>query len=321
VPTPETIVEFTDIALIKRYENAEGVTSQSSLEARESFVKALSQNHLVSLGNIATQWQQHAELWSFDLTDIRWWVTSSELVGYVIAFQQDFDFTTLKNLFEERGFTKTSYGNTVLYQHDLDLSADWLQGNLSILNTAILENEKVLIMSSIPESVEAILETRANQNQSLASEAGIQTITEQLGETAGVILEINNCLAYSMPITLTENFDELEEKFGELASSTLHPYQVLALGYRYEADKPLGTLLLHYANISDARADLEVRKQGAAEGTSFVVNKLYKESVFGLESATTEGNTIIFKLQPVDDKPQRLFNMVYQRDMAFAGCP
>ncbi len=320
MPTSQTLVEFTDVELIKRYEGAENLTSQSSAEVKASFMTALSEKHVVSLGNIATGWQQNAELWGFEPTSIRWSLMSSELVVYVIAFQKDFDFTTLKNLFKERGFTQTAYENAVLYQHELDVRADWLQGNLAILNTAILEQEKVLIMSSIPESITTILATKAGEMKSLASEASIQTLAEQLGETAGALLEINACTAYSTSFSLTGRSEELRERFEELASSSLQLYQSLALGYRYEGDQALGTLLLHYTTIEAAQSDLEVRKQGAAEGLSMVVNKPYQESVFGLEFAEVNGNTIIFKLRPVDNKPQRLFSMVYARDMAFAGC-
>lgn len=107
MPDSESIVEFTDMELIKKYEGAEGITSRSPLEARESFIKALSQNHFVSLGDIASQWQQNAELWGFDPTDIRWSLTSSKSVTFVIAFREDFDFTILTSFLKSEGLRKT----------------------------------------------------------------------------------------------------------------------------------------------------------------------------------------------------------------------
>ncbi len=320
-PTSANIVEFADITLMKGYEGADDLTSEASLEAREDFMNILFQKHFVSLGDSATRWQQNAEYWEFDPTDIRWSLTSSELAAFVIAFRKDFDVTSLMQLFEERGFTKSSREGYLLYQHELDLSEEWLSGNLSILNTAILEDEKVLIMSSIPESLETILQAHQN-NKNYTSVDGIQTIAEHLGEVAGLIVENNNCFSYSAPgiLDITKSPEELQEEFNKQLELNLHPYQTLALGYRYEADKPLGTLVMHYNTISDAQNDLAARQKGADEGLSFATNLPYKENVFALESASANGNSLIFKLRPIDDKPQRLFSMVYARDLAFAGC-
>jgi hypothetical protein len=319
VPNTETTVMFTDIALIKHYEHLEDLTSEDVVQGRAP-VLGLNSRH-VFLAEPSIQISVHAEVWGWDITDVRWAVTlSSDVPVTILTFRDDFNLNAFTALLTERNFSATPLGKATLFQHELDLSADWLRINLQIVNTAILETEKVVVMSSSPEAVKAVLEAHNNQT-SYAAVDSIQTIAEQLGETAAVILENNNCLAYSTIRDRMKSPEEIKAETEKQLGLNLHPYQTLALGYRYEADKPMGTLIMHYNTISDAQNDLPARQKSADEGISFVRNLPYTESVFALESAEADGNSLIFKLRPVGDIPQRLFSMVYQRDMAFAGCP
>ena len=59
----------------------------------------------------------------------------------------------------------------------------------------------------------------------------------------------------------------------------------------------------------------------APEGQSLVAQAPISERVFGLESASVAGSDLLLQVRPADDRPRRLFDMVYMRDMPFAGCP
>jgi hypothetical protein len=318
-PTSANIVEFTDVDLIKRYEHLEDLTSEDVAQGKAP-VLAVNSRH-VFLVEPSIQMPVHAQVWQWDITDVRWAVTLSiDVPVTILAFRDDFDLNAFTTLLKERSFSATPLGKVTFYQHELDLSADWLRVNLQMVNTAVLEAQKIVVMSSSPEAVKAVLEAHNNQT-TYASVDSIQTIAEQMGEVAALTLENNNCLAYSTIRDRMKSPEEIKAETEKQLELNLKPYQTLALGYRYETDNSLGTLIIHYGNIADAQHDLATRQKIADEGLSFVTNLLYKESVFGLESATANGNNLIFKLRPVDNIPRRLFNMLYQRDMAFAGCP
>jgi hypothetical protein len=327
VPNTETTVMFTDIALIKRYENAETVTSASPAETQAAFSRAAlgSQAMLIEY-NLQTP--EHTDLWGWNAFDLRWIVTlSSSTPLSILAFREDFDLGKFTTLLEERNFSATPLEKATLYQHELELSADWFRANLQVVNTAVLETEKIIVMSASPEAITAVLGAHTS-NTTYASVDSIQTIAERLGETATALLETNNCVAYGTdavarqvlgPNVSQEKLEEIKERLGA-GQAQVSPYQTLALAYRYKEDKPLGTLILNYSNTTAATNDLVARQRSAEEGVSFLTNLPYKESVFGLEAAEINGNNLIFKLHPVDNQPQRLFSMVYARDMAFAGC-
>ncbi len=327
VPQSETTAIFTDIALIKHYENAETVTSASSAETQAAFFKSvLDKQAMLTEYNLQTP--EHTDLWGWNVFDLRWIVTlSGEAPLTIFAFRDDIDLNAFTALLQERNFTMTSVGDATLFQSEGDFAADWFRFNLQVVNTAILEKEKIVVMSVSPEYVKAVLEAHANQT-TYASVDSLPTIAEQLGEVATVILENNNCSAYSSsaiarqmlgPDASPEKLEELLERLG-VDVAQVSPYQTLALGYHYETDRPLGTLILNYSNTTQASNDLAARQKGAEEGMSFLTNLPYTESVFGLESAIANGNNLIFSLRPVKDQPARLFQMLYQRDMAFAGC-
>lgn len=326
VPTSETLVTFTDIDLIKQYENEAGTNSQSPREEKVAFLKATSHQAILVDYNLLSP--EHAERWNWDVTDVRWITEfSSSVPVTIVALREDFDLSQFTSLLDERGFSKSALETATLYQHELDMTADWLPVNIRIVNTAILEPENVMIMSPSPEQVEAVIKAYNNRT-TYATAGSVRTIAERLGEVAAAVLETNACSSYSVdamarqmlgPNVSQEQLEAIQKEFAaDLAKVT--PYQILALAYRYEKEKPLGTLILSYGGTTDAQNDLEARQTGASKGRSFVVNSTYSEVVFGLESAEALGNNLIFKLRPVDNKPQKLFDMFYKRDMAFAGC-
>jgi hypothetical protein len=52
-----------------------------------------------------------------------------------------------------------------------------------------------------------------------------------------------------------------------------------------------------------------------------MTSKPYRETNFVLADATIAGSSVVLSVRPVDDRPRRLFDMVYRQDMAFAVCP
>jgi hypothetical protein len=321
-PKNETLVAFTNLTLIKTYEEAGTLTSDAAAEDRLIFLEAFRERQVALVGDLLSFATQHAEVWSWDLTDLRW---ALELSGsaptYVLAFQEKDKLIDFTKRLEERDFSVTTLADATLYQHEMDLTADWFPVNLRVVNTAVLQAESVVIMSASLEALENVLLAHSNK-VNYASVPSIQTVTEHLGETAALVLDKRGCQTYGLSEVLGEldSLEQVQERLEEQLELKLHPYQTLALNYRYEAGKPLGTLIMNYPTIADPQADLAKRQKLAEEGLSLVTRSAYKESVFGLESTAAVGNNLIFKLRPVDNQPRKLFEMFYQRDMSFASC-
>ena len=56
------------------------------------------------------------------------------------------------------------------------------------------------------------------------------------------------------------------------------------------------------------------------EGDSIRYRAPYRDKVFTLVDAATEGRQLILDVAPVNDTPQALFDVVIGRDMVFAIC-
>jgi hypothetical protein len=322
MPTPIKTVMFTDLTLIKEYENAINLTGASSAEDKKAFYDAFASRQIF-LSELNLTSSRHYAVWGWDLSDVRWTLTALGDVPFaIIALRQDFDIDIFTRFLEERKFSVKAEKNFTSYEHERDLTAEWVLGNFWIFNVSVLESENIILLSPFPVNFEAVLSLRDSGN-TYASVDSVQTVAKQLGEVAGLVLETDGCLAYTAnPWTDQLNspqIEEMKEKLG-IGNLDVSPYQTLALSYHYDGTTALGTLVMHYTSVTAAQNDLEARKIGASEGMSFTVNQSYKESVFGLESATTDNNSIIFKLRPVKNEPKRLFEMLYQRDMPFAGC-
>lgn len=69
-----------------------------------------------------------------------------------------------------------------------------------------------------------------------------------------------------------------------------------------------------------AAADLPGRRRLAEKGVSSRTHQPYARAVFAVVDATVDDSVVSLDVNPVDDQPRRLFQMVYARDMLFAVC-
>ncbi len=329
VTTDTDYISFTNWEQLKTYEGLANLSSQNSLEERRAFYQSLleAQAAASAHGVSSILAFDHAEMWGWDTLDLRWEITL-QVDGppvYVLALQKDFDTTRLENLLVNRNYQKTTVEDVDLYSHKLEF-ADWVLGELSILNIAILRNKNMLVLSSAPESVQAVL-TADGHEPSLKQDLYRRALNP-LGDVASAILTLGTwCSELSFEgIKQTfleqgmseEAIDKIQEQIG---SSPFHPYVSFALGYRYEDDQPLGVVVMDYADAPTAQADLEARRMEAEEGLSLRVNLPYRAAVFEVQEARVEDTVLVLELLPFNSQPKRLFEMVYTRDMSFAACP
>ena len=341
VPADADSVYFTDWALIKAYEGVPGLSSESSMDERTAFIVT------AFVGNAAKQvpprqaaaskyglnrFQTHEEIWSWDSTDLVWEATievGSAPPAYVLQFPQDFDFAPLLALFDERGFSQNEYQEVTIYSHEMDLGAEWMRkSEFGILNTAVLEGEKRLALSAAIEGVRAILDVQKGGAKALIEDPAVEATAERLDQVASAFISsgVDACVSSGDPLQALMGEELSDEQLARLKALLkedlgVHLYTGLGIGYRYEENRPVGLIVMHYTNADAAQADLEPRRQLAQEGISLVVGQAYSEVLFTLDEATVKKNDLTLQVRPVNDTPQRLFIMISQRDMLFARCP
>lgn len=333
VPAGTSELYFTDWSLIKEYLGVPDLSSKSSIDERREFLMSTAKGQAAASGYGANRFRDHAENWTWDNSDLVWEVTlgmKSAPPAYVLQFPGDFDFAPLLALFEERGFSQSEHQGVTVYSHEMDLKAEWLRtSEFGILNTAVLQEEKVLVLSSSIEGVIAILNVQEGHANSLADNEAAQATADRLGEVAAAVISAgpDACQGFSagplLEILGQEITDEQFARLKELVEEgpQVHIYTALGVGYRYEEDQPVGLIVMHYANADYAQADLEPRRQLTQEGISVQAKQPYGEVFFALNEASVEGSDLVFRVSPINDMPRRLFSMVISRDMLFAACP
>jgi len=326
VPATATEFGFTDWALIKAYLGASDLTGQSSVEERRQFMSAYSLGPAPAANYVGSAYVQHVELWGWESADLVWEASGmvAESPIWILRFRDDFDFASLLARFAERGFSESEYRGVTIYSHEKSYKLDWII-NDSILNTAVLTEDKLLILSRELDNVHDVLAAYQGEITALGEERNVQATAGQLGEVAAVIIvpssSTNVCPSVSIGI-LQRLPPEIASRASEAVQGiTLHRFNTLGVGYRYEQGRPLGLIVMHYTNAGDARSDLEPRRKLAAEGPSLARRTAFYSDYFTVEEATVEGTDLVLKLRPAQDKPKHLFTMLANRDMLFAACP
>jgi hypothetical protein len=231
--------------------------------------------------------------------------------------------------FIKRGFTQTASYGALVYAHGFDASADWIRTTeLSILTTAIFEQEALMILSSSPAAVELCLATRAGEAAALDEESFAVGAVGHLGAPAAAVIlrGLGECVRFSPnpildllgTIPNSEKITQLRAKMQE--RRLLVPYRALAVGYRVIEADPVGTIVFEYDAPELADADLPARLLLAEEGVSTYYGAPIRESYFTVFACEPQDNAIVMTVAPVNGQPSRLFRMIFTLDAAFAGC-
>lgn len=332
--TPRDVTElfFTDWSLLKTYEGAEAVTSVRPLDERINFLRAIGRTQAAATSFALPYAAEQAELWGWDSTDLSWEATFSgdQPPVYVLRLRDDLDLEALIARFEERAFARRSVGDALVFNHDLDPTVPW-RTELGVFNAAILPARHVLIHSSSPDTLDAVLGAYLAGDATWATLPAPRQLAMQLGPTAAAAISVAPGICGALGSTaalgrlaasgrVTEaQVEELRQRL--LVGPQVHPYLALGIGYLRDATGALGTVAMVYPTGEAAAADLEARRTLAAEGFSTASGAPYREQSFVLEEAAVAGPNLLLRLRPHEDRPQRLFEMFYRRDMTFAACP
>jgi len=332
VELSEPMIQFTNWTKIKSLTGFGFVTSESPLDLRIALARRISEDQAAGSAFALIHLREHADTWGWDTTDLEW---EANIIGreipptYILKLREGFDFAPVAARFEERGFVQTeSYGARV-FTREIDISLDWVKTTeFSIHTTAYIEEENLLLLSSYLGAVEAFLAARAGETPVLSVNPHVQAGVENLNDPAAAMLLIGagTCGGFTASpiLKLIEKIPD-EETIAELKatieeSPALFPYWVLAAGYRYEEDRPVGTIAFQYDSPEAAEADLSPRRALPETGMSSTYERPIAEVYFTVLTAEVEGSAVVLTVAPVNGQPRRLFRMLLYLDAPFAGC-
>lgn len=328
----DVMISFTNWSQIKSHLGLGFLTSEGPEAFRLELLRRVSQDHAAASAYALPYGRTHAATWGWDTADLEWEanVVSRELPPtYILKLRDDFDFSTVATRFADRGFIQTESHGVLVYSHELDPSADWIRTTeLSILTTAYLAEEKMMILSSYPAPVETLLALRAGEFASLATDPFTVAAVEHLDNPASaiVIRGLGECLHFTPnPILDFIGTAPTDEDIAELRAMVqekqlLVPYRALAVGYREEESRPVGTIVFEYDTPELAEIDLPARCVLAEGGVSTHYDAAISESYFTILNCNVRGSAAILMVSPINDQPNRLFRMIFYRDAVFAGC-
>jgi hypothetical protein len=321
LPPGGTDVAFTDWDRIRRSQGALDLTGESPLDDKAAFLMATARDEAAASGFALARFRDHRAVWGFDTLDLDWEATYT-VDGppvFVLRFRDGFDLAPVAALFDERGFTSDPVDGAVVRSHDMDPTADWLlTTEFAILNTAFLDDGRTLVLSSGRDALTEVLAARYRRGAHEPA-AVIETLDAIDGASAAlVLLGLGTCLGFTPPpFELGAPDPSLRPlRTGE----PLHPYAALGVAYARPGWDPVGRIVMGFPDPTWAGADAEARAEMARSGTSLRTLEPYSESVLALHQAEVRERALVLHVAPADDIPRRLFQMVWARDMAFAGC-
>ncbi|UCF10561.1 MAG: hypothetical protein JSW65_02505 [Candidatus Bipolaricaulota bacterium] len=330
--TEELMLLFTDWDRIRAALALDDVTSASPFEERLELAMSTSQTHAAGSAFALHHLVDHAANWGWDTTDLAWeaYVITGRLPPfYLLRLRDHVSFDTIATHFVEKGFVQTESHGVTVFHHDIVPGEDWLRTTeISILNTAYLPGERLLVLSSFPGGVEVVIRTLEGELASLQGDPYAVAAVTHLGEPFAAILlaGLGECLRFP-PNPVLDPLGTLPSQGTADAiraaveeSDLLVPYRVFAVGYREVDGIPVGSIVFEYDAVELAELDLAPRRLLAEEGRSSSFDAPIAESYFSVLSAGVEDRAIVFAVAPVNDQPMRLFRMVHYRDAPFAGC-
>ena len=323
--TPETtLMSFDDWAQIKDSVGASDVTSQSPQEDRDRVLfdalvaspdRPVSDLEYVVGGYGVQSALVHAENWDFDVLDYEWdaVITHDGLPVYIVKLRDDLDMAPVIAHFDEREYATEEVNGATLRTHDLDLSADWLSGELAILNVGILEDGHTLVLSSSDETVRDYLsaDRPTPPEPVLAAAAALEGPS-----AAHLIIGSEQICDFVDPILAGANEDirDVVEEAGPLS-----PWDALAVGYSKKLD-PIGRIAFGYADPAAADDDLKGRRLLAEEGPSLVRPEPISDVQFTVDDASASDGVLTLDVTPSEDHVRRLLQPVLERDLAYTTC-
>ena len=328
-----TTVYFTDWTVLKGYVGFDAASQQSPEDAENALTTSLGRGQAAASAFGADHPDQVA-LWGWRSSDLQWeanFTDGTAMSVYVLKLAPGFEFGALVSLFEQRGFTETESHGVTVYSHPLDFGAEWMaKSELAIVNTAMVAEDGLLILSSSAAALDAALSAYRSEIPSLSANAAAQGLADRLQGVASAILVMGSgaCSSLSTASVLESliHASDTEDVYAALNAllaerAGLHVFTAFGVAYRYDGDVPVGTFVLRFLDPDSASSDLPLRRDLAEFGASAQGGQLYSQVTFTMIRADVDGPDLTLTVRPIADEPRRLFQMVLARDVLFALFP
>lgn len=295
------------------------MTGASPIDDKLAVVMSTNADESAASGYGVARLRDHFDMWGWDTLDLDWEATIGAAGPplSVLRFRDGFDLAPVAALFDERGFTSESVPGSVIRSHEMDVASDWLRTTeFGILNTAFLDDGRTLVLSSELDQVRDV----ATNHGSFPTLPGLDATAAKLaGASAGLLLpDYGACIGFTpLPVGIGDPFASPDLSF---PTQGLHPYAALGVGYARPDWDPTGRIVFSYLDGATAAADLAGRRKLAETGLSQRVGQPIADALFTVTDAHVDGTTLTLDVAPVEDRPRRLLDMVFARDMVFAGC-
>ena len=205
--------------------------------------------------------------WSWDVTDLIWDATiktTDEQPLSVIKFRSDFDFAPVLAHFADRGFVESQYDGVSMYSRSVDGDVSKYTDAV-VLNTAVMSDRNILVLSSDASKVRAALDASKMQASefTVAKETG--TFPQRLGAPMAALIQMGAGACPFPGPTLSLNSQAASDVLAQKASQ-MHTYSALALAYDLGGPNPAGTIVFHYQDATLAQKDLQARSDEIKNG-------------------------------------------------------
>lgn len=319
VPPSATSVGFTDWGRIKASQGGQDVTGASPIADKLQVALSTGTDEAQASAFGTAHLRDQYDSWAFDTFDLDWEAT---IQGdgpplFVLRFRDGFDLAPVAALFDDRAFTTTAVPGATVRSHEMTLHEDWLRATeFAILNTAFLNDGRTLVLSL---DQDAVLDVAAHHGSYPASPALDATAAALDGASAALLLPgLATCLGFApLPMDVSDPSASPDLSF---PTSGLHPYAALGIGYGRPDWSPIGRISFGYLDPATAAADMPGRLELARTGVSQRVGRPYADTLFQVAGSHMDGASLTLDVSPLKDRPRLLFDMVFSRDMTFAGC-
>ena len=241
----------------------------------------------------------------------------------ILKFHDHFDFSELEHHFAELGFIPENYKSANIYHLDADeVLTNSLPGTE---HTAILESQKLMVLSPSPDLSKEVVDTILGTHASAQGNTLITSLVDDWQNPLVALVDFSPAVCESQSLeALVPDEQEQKEVKESYDLSSLQPYEALGLAYTFESKNfiktPVAVFSLSFSTEQAAEADLVPRQALMETGFSLLTEQPISDVLFQLDSAEVSGQHLLFRGSPAHEV-RRLLQMIYNRDLLFAVCP
>jgi len=327
VPPGAGYVSFTDWAQLKAEAGFADVTSSSPRDEHDALLSAIGSGmsrHPPYGSSMFRYLPYTAAHWGFDATDLTWELATEVARGprlIVLRFPDSFDLQPLVDLLVERSYTAAEVDGARIYSH-AQTADEWLISGPEFQNVAFLEDGRTIVLARLPvgepDGMGAIVETILDSSAASEERSQLAMVAAALDHATGAILWLGDSLCELSTSFAPELSDQVREEIA--AAQPLGRYAAWGIGYT-DAHDPVGRMVFAYAGSEEAAADLAGRGQLVERGHVSMQNppQTFADRWFSVALARTDGPSLVFELQPVNDAPGPMMALTHAF-MSYATC-